>query len=65
MTPLQYQKQLRLYEAKRLMLFERKDATTACFEVGYESPSQFNREYKRAFGEPPHRDTQRERIAVS
>ena len=47
------------------MLFERKDATTACFEVGYESPSQFNREYKRAFGEPPHRDTQRERITVS
>ncbi len=65
MTPLQYQKQLRLHEAKRLMLLERKDATTACFEVGYESPSQFNREYKRAFGEPPHRDTQRERITIS
>jgi transcriptional regulator GlxA family with amidase domain len=47
---------LRLYEAQRLMLTEDKSAETAAYEVGYESPTQFNREYKRQFGEPPHRD---------
>ena len=52
---------LRLYEAKRLMLTESKDASSASLAVGYESPTQFNREYKRLFGEPPHRDVMRMR----
>lgn len=56
MSPLQYQKWLRLNEARRLMLAERLDATTAAFQVGYESPSQFSREYSRSFGAPPLRD---------
>lgn len=56
MSPLQFQKRMRLNEARRLMLTERVDATTAAFEVGYESPSQFNREYSRHFGTPPARD---------
>ena len=56
MSPLQYQKWLRLNEARRLMLTERLDATTAAFNVGYESPSQFSREYSRLFGAPPSRD---------
>jgi AraC-like DNA-binding protein len=56
MSPLQFQKWMRLHEARRLMLSENKDATTAAFLVGYESPSQFNREYKRKFGAPPLRD---------
>ncbi|WP_298438225.1 AraC family transcriptional regulator [Geobacter sp.] len=56
LSPLQYQKQLRLQEARRLMLAERLDAATAGFQVGYESPSQFSREYSRLFGAPPLRD---------
>ena len=56
LSPLQYQKQLRLQEARRLMLAERMDAANAAFQVGYESPSQFNREYNRMFGAPPLRD---------
>ena len=56
MSPLQYQKWIRLHEARRLMLTEKFDATNAAFEVGYESPSQFSREYKRIFGNPPLRD---------
>lgn len=56
MSPLQYQKQLRLAEARRLMLAERLDASTAAYRVGYESPSQFSREYSRQFGAPPVRD---------
>lgn len=56
MTPLQYQKQLRLQEARRLMLTERHDAASAAHRVGYESPSQFSREYRRMFGAPPARD---------
>ena len=56
LSPLQYQKQLRLQEARRLMLTEHLDAATAAFQVGYESPSQFNREYNRLFGAPPLRD---------
>ena len=56
MSPLQYQKWLRLNEARRLMLTERFDASRAAFEVGYESPSQFSREYCRLFGAPPVRD---------
>ncbi|MBT1072937.1 AraC family transcriptional regulator [Pelotalea chapellei] len=54
--PLQFQKQLRLQEARRLMLAERMDAANAAFQVGYESPSQFSREYNRMFGAPPLRD---------
>lgn len=59
MSPLQFQKNLRLNEARSLMLTERMDAATAAFEVGYESPSQFNREYSRRFGAPPLRDIQK------
>ena len=58
MSPLQYQKWLRLNEARRLMLNEDLDAASAAFEVGYESPSQFSREYTRLFGAPPKRDTE-------
>ncbi|MCQ8241928.1 AraC family transcriptional regulator N-terminal domain-containing protein [Rhizosaccharibacter radicis] len=57
MTPLQYQKQLRLFEAQRLMLTERLDAAVAAHRVGYESASQFNRDYRRQFEAPPGRDT--------
>jgi transcriptional regulator GlxA family with amidase domain len=56
MSPLQFQKWLRLTEARRLMLAERLEASTAAFRVGYESPSQFSREYSRLFGAPPARD---------
>ncbi|HJV35870.1 AraC family transcriptional regulator [Geomonas sp.] len=63
MSPLQYQKMLRLNEARRLMLAERLDATTAAFNVGYESASQFCREYGRLFGAPPLRDINRLRQA--
>jgi AraC-like DNA-binding protein len=55
-SPLRFQKRLRLYEAQRLMLTEDKSAETAAYEVSYDSPAQFNREYKRQFGEPPRRD---------
>ena len=56
MSPLQYQKQLRLQSARNLMLNNGMDAASAAFEVGYESPPQFNREYSRFFGQPPIRD---------
>jgi len=56
MSPLQYQKQLRLQSARNLMLNSGMDASSAAFEVGYESPTQFNREYSRFFGQPPVRD---------
>jgi AraC-like DNA-binding protein len=59
MSPLQYQKQLRLLEARRLMLGQALDAATASHCVGYESPSQFSREYSRLFGAPPSRDIAR------
>ena len=58
-SPLQYQKQLKLYEAQRLMLSGNYDAATASFEVGYESPTQFSREYKKLFGNPPKTDIKR------
>jgi len=58
MSPLQFQKWLRLNEARRLMLTEHVDASTAAFRVGYESPSQFSREYSRLFGAPPRRDVE-------
>ncbi|WP_341476952.1 AraC family transcriptional regulator [Sphingomonas oleivorans] len=63
MSPLQYQKQVRLQEARRLILAERADAATAGFAVGYESPSQFSREYRRLFGAPPVRDAARLRMS--
>jgi len=56
MSPLQFQKSLRLHEARRLMLADHLDAASAAFQVGYESHSQFNREYSRLFGAPPLRD---------
>jgi AraC-like DNA-binding protein len=56
LSPLQYQKRLRLQEARRLMLGEGLDAAGAAFRVGYESPSQFSREYRRLFGAPPRQD---------
>jgi AraC-like DNA-binding protein len=56
MSPLQYQKRLRLQEARRLMLGDGLDAAEAAFRVGYESPSQFGREYRRMFGASPRRD---------
>jgi transcriptional regulator GlxA family with amidase domain len=56
MSPLQYQKQLRLQAARGRMLIDGLDAASAAFEVGYESASQFNREYSRFFGQPPMRD---------
>ncbi|MBV7575160.1 AraC family transcriptional regulator [Pseudomonas sp. PDM32] len=56
MSPLQYQKQLRLHEARRLMIAEGLDVAAAGFQVGYESPSQFSREYSRQFGSSPTRD---------
>jgi AraC-like DNA-binding protein len=63
MSPLQYQKQIRLQEARRLMLGEARDAQSAGFQVGYESPSQFSREYARLFGSPPARDAARLRAS--
>jgi AraC-like DNA-binding protein len=65
MSPLQYQKQLRLLEARRLMLAENSTAANAADLVGYESPSQFSREYARMFGAPPIQDIDRLRIAWS
>jgi AraC-like DNA-binding protein len=56
MSPLQYQKQLRLQTARQRMLMDGLDATSAAYEVGYESVSQFTREYSRLFGQPPMRD---------
>lgn len=65
LSPLQFQKQLRLQEARRLMLNENLDAAQAGLRVGYDDASQFSREYKRHFGEPPLRDVERLREAVS
>jgi AraC-like DNA-binding protein len=63
MSPLQYQKQLRLLTARQMMLVENADATQTAYQVGYESPSQFSREYSRMFGAPPIRDIDRLRVA--
>ncbi len=63
MSPSQYQKQLRLQEARRLMLCENLDVSSVGYRLGYESPSQFSREYSRLFGEPPVRDLARLRNA--
>lgn len=65
MSPLQFQKQLRLQEARRLMLGEDLDAASAAYRVGYNDASHFNREYKSVFGSPPMRDVQRLREAAS
>jgi AraC-like DNA-binding protein len=62
MSPLQYQKHLRLQEARRLILSRALDAASAGHTVGYDSPSQFSREYKRLFGAPPQRDIERLRV---
>ena len=56
LSPLQFHKQLRLHEAQRLMVLENRKASSVSLLVGYESDTQFNREYKRLFGEPPYRD---------
>jgi AraC-like DNA-binding protein len=58
MSPLQFQKRLRLQEARRLMLGEDLDATSTAYRVGYDDASHFNREYKRLFGSPPMRDVE-------
>jgi AraC-like DNA-binding protein len=63
MTPLQFQKQLRLQEARRLMLSEDLNASTAGYRVGYNDPPHFSREYKRQFGRPPMQDVDRLRAA--
>jgi AraC-like DNA-binding protein len=62
-SPLQYQKNLRLLEARRLLVAGSASATTAAFEVGYESPTQFSREYSRKFGAPPSKDRSPARAA--
>jgi AraC-like DNA-binding protein len=64
LSPLQYQKQMRLQEARRLIFAESMDAARAAHEVGYESPSQFSREYRRLFGAPPVQDVMRLREAA-
>jgi AraC-like DNA-binding protein len=64
MSPLQFQKQLRLQEARRLMLGQNLDASSAAYRVGYDDASHFNREYKRLFGQPPMRDVERLRAAA-
>ena len=64
MSPLQYQKQLRLQEARRLMLNDGLEAAVAGYRVGYESPSQFSREYSRLYGAPPLRDVARLRSSA-
>ncbi len=63
MSPLQFQKQLRLQEARRLMLIENIEAGSAGHRVGYESPSQFTREYRRLFGAPPRQEVEAARLA--
>lgn len=64
LSPIQYQKQLRLLEARRLMFLENMNVERAAFSVGYESPSQFSREYARMFGAPPKRDVAHMRAAL-
>jgi len=65
MTPLQYQKQLRLLEARQLLITGVANAETAAFQVGYESPSQFSREYSRMFGAPPRRSIATLKTAIT
>jgi AraC-like DNA-binding protein len=65
MAPIQYQKRLRLLKARRMMLFEARDAGSVAYMVGYESASQFSREYARLFGLPPRRDAARYRVPTA
>lgn len=65
MSPLQFQKRIRLQEARRLLLSQNANAASVAFDVGYESPSQFSREYRRLFGAPPGRDTTQVRRSIS
>ena len=65
MTPIQYQKQMRLLEARRIMVAEAATAESAALSVGYESPSQFSREYARMFGAPPRQDVEALRHAAA
>ncbi len=65
MTPVQYQKQLRLQEARRLLLADSADVARIGYAIGYESPSQFSREYRRLFGAPPARDGQEIRRSLN
>ena len=65
MSPLQYQKRLRLQEARRLLVSQKTEAARVSFDVGYESASQFSREYRRLFGAPPGRDASRVRRALT
>ena len=65
LSPLQYLKQLRLHEAQRLMLVESLGVETAARRVGYESCSQFSREYKRLFGDAPARDIREKTVGAS
>jgi transcriptional regulator GlxA family with amidase domain len=59
MSPLQYQKQIRLLEARARLLANARDVAAVGFDVGYDSPSQFSREYSRLFGAPPGKDKAR------
>jgi AraC-like DNA-binding protein len=65
MTPVQFQKQLRLHEARRLMFVERMDVGSAGYHVGYQSPSQFSREYSRLYGQSPLRDASTARLQMA
>ena len=65
MTPMQFQKQLRLHEARRLMFVERMDVGSAGYSVGYQSPSQFSREYSRLYGQSPLRDASAARLQMA
>ncbi|UZE46672.1 AraC family transcriptional regulator [Rhodopseudomonas sp. P2A-2r] len=65
MTPIQFQKQLRLHEARRLMFVEQMDVGTAGYSVGYQSPSQFSREYSRLYGQSPLRDVSAARMQMA
>jgi AraC-like DNA-binding protein len=64
MSPLQFQKQIRLQEARRRLLSGKADVATVGYDVGYESPSQFSREYRRMFGAPPGRDMLQQRLKL-
>jgi transcriptional regulator GlxA family with amidase domain len=65
MTPIQFQKQIRLYEARARLVAEPGDVAGAGFAVGYDSPSQFSREYRRMFGVPPSHDARALRCAAA
>lgn len=65
MSPLQYQKRIRLQEARRILHSQEVDAARVSFDVGYESPSQFSREYRRLFGAPPAQDAVRARQSLA